>query len=165
MGPLAAKWFDHTGCDIWFLSRVTEVSRETDVWKLTVSTIGGSFSITSDHLLDTTPDFDLHWFFGEPAPKGSRSLTVATEDGFAVLPVPDGFSMAEARAAVLARYHQKILAFASALSFTAVEEPRSVWYPANAAGSAADAIDLGLHLDAFSTSAPVRKKCWRKRPT
>ena len=74
MGPLAAKWFDHTGCDVWFLSRVTEVSRATDVWKLTVSTIGGSFSITSDRLLDTTPDFDLHWFFDESAPKGRLIL-------------------------------------------------------------------------------------------
>ena len=100
MGPLAAKWFDHTGCDVWFLSRVTEVSREADVWNLTVSTIGGSFFITSDHLLDTTPDFDLHWFFGESAPKGTLSLTVAAENGFDFLPVPEGHSMAEARAAV-----------------------------------------------------------------
>lgn len=96
MGPLAAKWFDHTGCDVWFLSRVTEVSREADVWNLTVSTIGGSFFITSDHLLDTTPDFDLHWFFGESAPKGTLSLTVAAENGFDFLPVPEGHSMAEA---------------------------------------------------------------------
>ena len=156
MGPLAAKWFDHTGCDAWFLSRVTEVSREADVWKLTVSTIGGSFSITSNHLLDTTPDFDLHWFFGEPAPKGTLALTVATEDRFDVLPVPNGFSMAEARASVWEHYPRKILAFAPALSFTTAEEPRSVWYPSNTAGSVADAIELGLHLNAFSTPVPCR---------
>ena len=145
MGPLAAKWFDHTGCDVWFLSRVTEVSREADVWKLTVSTIGGCFSITSNHLLDTTPDFDLHWFFGAPAPKGTLSLTVATEDGFDVLPVADRLSMAEARAAAWERYPRKILAFAPTLSFTPAEVPRSVWYPSNTVGSVADAIELGLH--------------------
>ena len=156
MGPLAAKWFDHTGCDVWFLSRVTEVSREADVWNLTVSTIGGSFFITSDHLLDTTPDFDLHWFFGESAPKGTLSLTVAAENGFDFLPVPEGHSMAEARAAVWECYPQKILAFAPALSFAPAEGLRSVWYPSNAAGSVADAMELGLHLNAFSTPVPCR---------
>ena len=156
MGPLAAKWFDHTGCDVWFLSRVTEVSREADVWKLTVSTIGGSFSIASNHLLDTTPDFDLHWFFDESAPKGTLALTVATEDGFDVLPVADSFSMAEARAAVWERYPRKILAFAPALSFTTAEEPRSVCYPSNTPGSVADAMELGLNLNAFTTPLPCR---------
>lgn len=156
MGPLAAKWFDKTCCDVWFLSRVTEVSREANRWKLTVSTIGGSFSITSHRLLDTTPDFDLHWFFAEAAPKGTLSLTVATEEGFEYLPVADGFSMADARAAVWERYPRKILAFAPALSFTPGEAPRSVWYSSNTAGSVADAIELGLRLNAFSTPVPCR---------
>ena len=70
----------------------------------------------------------------------------------------DRLSMAEARAAVWERYPQKILAFAPALSFTTAEVPRSVWYPSNTAGSVADAIELGLHLDAFSTSAPCQRE-------
>lgn len=157
MGPLAAKWFDLSGCDIWFLSRITAVSRSENRWELTVNTIGGNFLLVADHLLDTTSEFDLHWFFGETKPRGTVSLTVATESGYDFLTIPQGFSMAEARAAVWNRFPQKILAFAPSLSFSPTEQSRSIWRPSFGAGSIADALEMGWQMKDFPTPAPYHK--------
>ena len=149
LGPLAAKWFDESGADVLFLSRVTDVTRDGDGLLLTVHSTGGSFPIRAGRIVDTTADFDLHIFLGEPAPAGDAFLTAALESGFVSLPVQNGTSMAEARLAAAESWEgEKLLAFAPQLGILPAGSGHGIWQPSAWHRTAADAFEAGLRLRA-----------------
>ena len=82
VSPLLAKAFSESGADCYFMSAVSEITREGDGYLVRFCSYGAEHTFHARYILDTTARFVSHAFFGADIPHFRRvSLSYVTDAG------------------------------------------------------------------------------------
>ena len=155
ISPIMAEQFVSSGADCYFFAMPCEIVKNADSYKVTFSAYGLKSTFTADRVIDTTPDFITHDFFGSPAPKHNCKLNyfVSIEaDGkrheeLRSIPCPDG-DIASARLKLLDLESDPIIIIAHELEKTPIDETNNAVHISSSA--------YPTSLEAFDNGALVK---------
>ena len=69
ISPIIAEKFAESGADCYFFAMPREIVSSDNGYKVTFTAYGLDSSFTTDHIIDTTPEFITHAYFGLAAPR------------------------------------------------------------------------------------------------
>ncbi len=74
ISPIIAEKFAESGADCYFFAMPREIVSSDNGYKVTFTAYGLDFTFTTDRIIDTTPEFITHAYFGLAAPRLSYKL-------------------------------------------------------------------------------------------